>query len=137
MIATWAYDGAGNRTREERQQGGVQTLTLYTYDAASQIVTFQAGAATTTFTFDASGNVRTEDAPGGRGRTTFTWDPQDRLPQGEPLEFLTQLRRDRPPFAGLPVVGVGHHPDLDRVDRLRADRVRGPQRGRAGRNRAR
>jgi YD repeat-containing protein len=78
VIATWSYDGAGNRTQQQRLQGGVQTVTLYRYDNANQIVTFTAAGATTTFTFDATGNMLTE-AAAGAGVTTYSWAPRNRL----------------------------------------------------------
>jgi RHS repeat-associated protein len=78
VTATWLYDGAGNRTQQQRRQSAVQTITNYRYDAAGQIVTLTAGGVTTTFSFDATGNLRSEQTVGA-GRTTYNWDAKNRL----------------------------------------------------------
>src|SRR5262249_35479016 len=70
--ATWNYDGVGNRTQEQRLKGGLQTVTAYAYDVANQIVTLVAAGVTTTFTFDATGNMRSEETA-SVGRTTYNW----------------------------------------------------------------
>jgi RHS repeat-associated protein len=78
LIATWTYDGAGNRTRQERLQGGVRTVTDYEFDLAGELSKVTEGNAVTTVTADLNGNTRVEEMTNG-SRTSYTWDARDRL----------------------------------------------------------
>lgn len=51
--------------------------TTYVYDNANQLQTAVAGAAITSYLFDANGNQQVEIAP--TGRTTNTWDYENKL----------------------------------------------------------
>jgi RHS repeat-associated protein len=50
---------------------------LYTYDAANELVTQQAGATVTTYTYDPNGNLLAENEAGSI--TTLTWGYEDEL----------------------------------------------------------
>ena len=69
--------------------GGVRTTS--TYDAANELTRSQATAGTTTYTFDATGNLLSSRNPSNQ-RTTNTWDFENRLtqvalPSGSPNTF--------------------------------------------------
>jgi YD repeat-containing protein len=46
-----------------------------TYDAAHQLETSVTAGGTTTYSYDAAGNLRAKAAPGG-ALTTYTWDAE-------------------------------------------------------------
>jgi YD repeat-containing protein len=54
-----------------------RTLTNWAYDPADQITLGTSGTAVTTFTFDKAGNEQVVQTPSGR--TTNTWDTENRL----------------------------------------------------------
>src|SRR5262249_18777493 len=70
---THAYDLAGNRTLVI--DGRARTTS--TFDAANQLLSARGAGGTTPCGCDASGNLVNVTAPGG-GRTTYTWDFEDR-----------------------------------------------------------
>jgi RHS repeat-associated protein len=65
----YAYDAAGNRTREERPSGA----TTYSYDAADELLSQAGPSGTTSYAYDRNGN---ETQAGGR---TFAYDLANRL----------------------------------------------------------
>ena len=66
---TYAYDPAGNRTKQIMTVSGTQTITDFTYSAANQLT----GDGTNTYSYDDNGNMT------GDGTNTFTWDRANRL----------------------------------------------------------
>ncbi|MHB8638094.1 MAG: RHS repeat domain-containing protein [Fimbriimonadaceae bacterium] len=72
---TYSYDAAGNRL--VKLDNSVRTT--YTCDAVNQLSKFvDSSGNRTTFSYDATGNQRTQQVPGG-GITTNTWDLENRL----------------------------------------------------------
>jgi RHS repeat-associated protein len=71
---TYSYDPAGNR--KTMLTGGVTTT--YTCDAANQLNSYQDNTGTTNISYDTNGNQTGKIAVGG-GRTTNTWDFENRL----------------------------------------------------------
>ncbi len=76
-IKTWSYDPAGNRLSQDFTQVGVRTHTSWTYDPADQLLVQDASGQLTTFLFDQAGNQQEESGPSGR--TTYTWNQENRL----------------------------------------------------------
>ncbi len=81
---TFTYDGPGNRLTQMQADG---TLTTYTYNPASELLTAQVGEAVTTFSYDPVGNTVGEQTE--TSETNFTWDAENRLVEvddGETVE---------------------------------------------------
>ncbi len=94
---TFTYDGPGNRLTQMQADG---TLTTYTYNPASELLTSQVGEAVTTFSYDPVGNTVGEQS--AAGEIDFTWDGENRLVEvddGETVETsaydATGLRRQK------------------------------------------
>lgn len=72
----WAYDARGNRLSLDGRIAGTGDLVTWTYDAADRMLTRVADSATTTYGWDANGNM-TSAAVTAETITT-TWDRLDR-----------------------------------------------------------
>ncbi len=78
----WTYDPVGNRQQQVTALGpaGTPSANLqpgtvdYTYDSRDRLLTEVLGAATTTHSYDANGNLVTKS-----GELTLTWDEENRL----------------------------------------------------------
>ena len=75
-VITYAYDGAGNRTK--KRDGGVPTT--YAYDAANELLWTQDTSGRTTYSYDGAGNTTRALGPTGQ-RMTYAWDGENRLTQ--------------------------------------------------------
>lgn len=92
---TFTYDGAGNRLNLMTADG---SLTSYTYNPASELLTVRAREAVTTFSYDPAGDTVSEQSD--EQTVDFTWDGEKRLVEvddGESVETnaydATGLRR--------------------------------------------
>ncbi len=80
---TFTYDGPGNRLTQMQADG---TLTTYTYNPASELLTTQVGEAVTTFSYDPVGNTVGEQSVAGE--LNFTWDGENRLVEDDDGETV-------------------------------------------------
>ena len=90
LVADYAYDANGNRTHEREDLGGPPIAvydnqdrllsyagTIYTYNAAGDLETTTDGSGTTTYGYDALGNLRSVVFPDGK-KIEYVIDGQNR-----------------------------------------------------------
>ncbi len=73
----YGYDNAGLRTSETDVQSGVTTSTTYTYDQNHRLYKTVQGSSTTVDTYDAVGNVATDNS--GSTTRTYSYDIDNEL----------------------------------------------------------
>ncbi|WP_235044059.1 hypothetical protein, partial [Cutibacterium avidum] len=82
LVTTWEYDANGRMVVED----AAGTVSRFTYDAASQLVSVTNPDGTTTYAYDDAGRRVREQGPAGERR--FTWDPRGFL------DSITQINHD-------------------------------------------